>query len=139
MTPPRAVVGQFLRFGLVGVVNTASYYAMYLVLLWWLPYLLAHVTAFALSTVGSFFLNSYFTYHTRPTWRKFLLFPLTTVTNFVITTGGLYILVDLLHAGSRAAPLIVAAAAVPVTFVMSRTILLGPSAPSYPAEQVRSG
>lgn len=119
------MLGQAVRFGLVGVVNTATYYGMYLLFLRWLPYLVAHVAAFALSTVGSFLLNCWFTYRTRPTWRKFLLFPLTTAANFVITTGGVYVLVDLLHTGDRAAPLMAAAAAVPITFVLSRTIMLG--------------
>ena len=59
---------------LVGLVNTGVYYALYLALLNRLPYLASHVVAFVLSMVGSFFLNSLFTYRVRPTWRKFLLF-----------------------------------------------------------------
>ncbi|MFD4139071.1 MULTISPECIES: GtrA family protein [unclassified Streptomyces] len=117
---------QMVRFALVGVVNTGTYYGMYLVLLTWLPYVAAHVVAFLLSMIGSFFLTSYFTYRTRPTWRKFLLFPLTNVANFVLTTSGVYLLVDVLHLGSRYAPLIAAAAAIPITFVVSRTIMLRP-------------
>ncbi|WP_381797703.1 GtrA family protein [Streptomyces niveus] len=121
-----AVRGQLIRFALVGVVNTGTYYACYLVLLTWLPYVAAHVVAFALSMTGSFFLNSRFTYRTRPTWRKFLLFPLTNAANFTITTSGVYLLVDVLHLSSRYAPLIAAAAAIPITFVVSRTIMLRP-------------
>lgn len=120
------VRGQLIRFALVGVVNTASYYGCYLVLLTWLPYVAAHVAAFVLSMIGSFFLNSYFTYRTRPTWRKFLLFPLTNAANFTITTSGVYLLVDVLHLSSRYAPLIAAAAAIPITFAVSRTIMLRP-------------
>ncbi|MBC3987209.1 GtrA family protein [Streptomyces sp. AC536] len=121
------MAGQFLRFGLVGVVNTGTYYLSYLVLLRWMPYLAAHVVAFALSTVGSYFLNVYITYRTRPAWRTFLLFPLTTVANFTITTGGVYVLVDLAGMNDKASPLIAAAAAVPITFLVSRTIMLGPT------------
>ncbi len=121
------IAGQFLRFGLVGVVNTGTYYLSYLVLLRWMPYLAAHVVAFALSTVGSYFLNVYVTYRTRPAWRTFLLFPLTTVANFTITTGGVYVLVDLAGMNDKASPLIAAAAAVPITFLVSRTIMLGPT------------
>jgi putative flippase GtrA len=115
---------QLLTFAVVGVVNTATYYCLYLLFLTGLPYLAAHVLAFLLSMVGSFFLNARFTYRTRPTWRKFLLFPLTNVTNFLITTAGVYVIVDVLHAGSRFAPLIASAAAVPVTFVVSRRVML---------------
>ncbi|MFB7270560.1 GtrA family protein [Streptomyces sp. NPDC056244] len=123
------VRGQLFRFALVGVVNTGTYYVCYLTLLNRLPYVVSHILAFLLSMVGSFFLNSRFTYRTRPTWRKFLLFPLTNAANFVITTSGVYLLVDVLHQNSRYAPLFAAAAAVPVTFVVSRTIMLRPERP----------
>ncbi|MGW1137105.1 GtrA family protein [Streptomyces zhihengii] len=118
--------GQIVRFASVGVVNTGTYYGLYLVLLRWLPYVAAHVVAFLVSMVGSFFLTSYFTYRTRPTWRKFLLFPLTNAANFAVTTGGVWLLVDVLGQNRMYAPLIAAAAAIPVTFVVSRTIMLGP-------------
>ncbi|MFV2119578.1 GtrA family protein [Streptomyces sp. Act-28] len=124
------VSGQIVRFGLVGVVNTGTYYGCYLLLLaCGLPYVAAHVVAFLLSMVGSFFLTSRFTYRTRPTWRKFLLFPLTNAANFVITTAGVWLLVDVAGLSSRYAPLLAAAAAIPVTFVVSRTIMLRPENP----------
>ncbi|MFG2266139.1 GtrA family protein [Streptomyces sp. NPDC048720] len=119
-----AIPRQMVTFAVVGAVNTAVYYGLYLLFLHWLPYLGAHVLAFALSMVGSFFLNARFTYRTRPTWRKFLLFPLTNATNFLVITAGVYVIVDVLHAGNRFAPLLASAAAIPVTFVVSRRIML---------------
>ncbi|WP_234531553.1 GtrA family protein [Streptomyces sp. R39] len=120
----RPISGQIITFALVGVVNTATYYGLYLLFLRYLPYLAAHVFAFLLSMIGSFFLNARFTYRTRPTWRKFLLFPLTNATNFVITTVGVYVIVDVLHVGSHFAPLLASATAIPVTFVVSRWVML---------------
>lgn len=131
------VTAQMARFALVGVVNTGTYYGCYLALLTVLPYLAAHVIAFALSMVGSFLLNSYFTYRTRPTWRKFLLFPLTNAANFVITTGGVWLLVDRAGFSSRYAPLVAAVAAIPITFVVSRAIMLRPDPRPEVVERVR--
>jgi len=74
--------------------------------------------------VGSFFLNARFTCLTRPAWRKFQMFPLTNAANFLITTAGVYVLVDLLHFSSRFAPLLASLGAIPVTFVVSRWIML---------------
>ncbi|MDX3639574.1 GtrA family protein [Streptomyces sp. MB09-02B] len=122
--PGRRISGQITAFALVGVVNTGVYYGLYLLFLNGLPYLAAHVLAFAVSMTGSFFLNARFTYRTRPTWRKFLLFPLTNATNFLLTTAGVYVIVDVLHAGNRFAPLLASGAAIPVTFLVSRTIML---------------
>jgi putative flippase GtrA len=117
-------LGQIFRFGLVGGVNTGTFYVIYLLLHPWMPYFAAFTLAFLLSMVGSFFMNTYFTYRTRPTWKKFFLFPLTNATNFVIQSVGVYALVDLAGMDSRIAPLVAAVAAIPVTFVLSRMILV---------------
>jgi putative flippase GtrA len=83
------------------------------------------VVAMFLSMVGSFFLNCYFTFRTRPTWRKFLLFPLSNATNFVVTTVGLYLLVRYFGLNQRIAPLLAATVAIPVTFVVAQLVLAG--------------
>jgi putative flippase GtrA len=124
----RLLAGQVLRFAVVGVVNTVTYYLLYLLLRPSIGYLAAHVVAFVVSTIGSFLLNSYVTYRTRPTWRKFVLFPLTVATNFVITTVGVALLVELANVDERIAPLLAAAIAIPATFVATRYVLLGPQA-----------
>lgn len=121
MTLPRMI-----RFGLVGVVNTGTYYLLYLLFNFFLPYLAAHVCAFVISMVGSYFLNCYFTFRTRPTLKKFLLFPLSNATNFVVQSAGLYILVSLLHVNHVIAPLLAAAVAIPITFVIAKLVLIGP-------------
>ena len=117
---------RMIRFGLVGVVNTGTYYVLYLLFALFLPYLAAHVCAFLLAMVGSYFLNCYFTFRTRPTLKKFLLFPLSNATNFVIQSVGLYILVSLLHVDHVIAPLLAAAVAIPITFVIAKLVLIGP-------------
>jgi putative flippase GtrA len=116
---------RLLRFGAVGVVNTASYLGLYLLLQLVAPYLVAHVLAFAASMVGSYFLNCRFTFRARPTLRKFLLFPLSNVTNFVITSTGLYVLVEVVHVNKVIAPLLAASVAIPVTFLVARSVLVG--------------
>lgn len=113
------------RFVVVGVVNTGVYYVFYLLVHTFAPYLVAHLVGLAVSMVVSFFLNCYWTFRTRPTWRKFVVFPLTNATNYVLMTVGVIVLVEWLHLGQRIAPLIAAVAAIPVTFVLSRWVLIG--------------
>lgn len=122
----RETLGQVVRFGLVGVVNTATYYLTYLALRPSVGYLVAHVLGFAVSTVGSYLLNTYVTYRTRPSWRTFALFPLTVAGNFVITTVGVTFLVEVARVDERIAPLVAAIVAIPVTFLATRYLLLGP-------------
>ncbi|MFG2716759.1 GtrA family protein [Streptomyces sp. NPDC048416] len=117
---------QVIRFGFVGAVNTCTFYAFYwpLLHLAQLPYFVAYTIGFLLSMVGSFFLNTYFTYRTTPTWKKFLLFPLTNVTNFVVQSAGLFALVHWVGMNKTIAPLAAAVVAIPFTYVLSRRILV---------------
>ncbi|MGD3110439.1 GtrA family protein [Streptomyces sp. YGL11-2] len=119
--------GQVVRFTVVGGINTVTFYACYLPLHRLLPYFAAYTAAFVLSLVGSFLLNTYFTYRTRPTWKKFLLFPLTQVTNYAVQSAGLVVLVSWLGMSSTVAPLVAALLAIPATFVVSRRILRPPA------------
>ena len=113
------------RFVVVGVVNTSVYYGTYLLFRPLIGYLVAHLVGILVAMVGSFFMNCLWTFRTRPTWRKFAMFPLTNATNYVITTVGVVLLVQVMSVDEVVAPLIAAAAAVPVTFLLSRRLLLG--------------
>jgi putative flippase GtrA len=126
----RATLRHVTRFAVVGVINTGVYYGTYLLLSTVLHYLAAHLLAIAVSMVVSFFLNCLWTFRTRPTWRKFALFPLTNATNYLLTTAGVVLLVEWLGVDEHIAPLLAAAAAIPVTFLLSRRVLSGrPAAP----------
>jgi len=119
------IARQATRFAIIGVLNTGSYYLCYLTLHLATPYLVAHVLAMVISITVSFFLNCRFTYHTRPTWRKFLLFPLTNAVTYIVVTAGMIILVGVLGVDEVLAPLVAACVAIPATFLISRLILLG--------------
>jgi putative flippase GtrA len=112
------------RFVVVGLINTGVYYACYLPLRTVVHYLVAHVLATAIALVGSFLLNCWWTFRTRPTWRKFALFPLTNAANYLSTTAGVVVLVEWLSVDERIAPLLAAVATIPVTFFLSRYLLV---------------
>lgn len=122
---PKFEVREFITFAIVGVINTATYYSFYLVGLkaLGLAYMIAHFSAVILSMVISFFLNSYITYKVKPTWKKFLMYPITQLVNIVVTAILLYILVDGLHVNSTIAPIGALIITVPVTFVVTGKVL----------------
>jgi Predicted membrane protein len=117
--------GEWVRYAGVGVVNTASYYVVFRALHPFMPYLIAHVLAFAVCIVISFFLNCAFTFHVSPTWRRFLRFPLSTLTTFIVMTVGVSVLVQGVGADPNVASLVSALIAVPASYVISRLILVG--------------
>ncbi len=134
-------VARLVRFGIVGVLNTAIYYGFYLVLRTQIPYLVAHICAFVVAMTCSYFLNCYITFRTPPRWKTFLLYPLSNIASFVVTTVGLRIAVANLGLDSRIAPLIVAIIAIPITYVIAHSIMIGrptfapaPDVPRQPAK-----
>lgn len=124
-TPVRSTAGlrtvrQFLVFGLIGIVNTAVYMAVYVSLNRWIPYLIAHVIGFMVSVVGSFLLNSYVTCRTRPTWRGFFRFPLSGLVNMVFSGALLYLGVHSLGTEKNITALAAGVLATPLSFVIAR-------------------
>ncbi|MDY0410263.1 GtrA family protein [Virgibacillus soli] len=121
----RYIKPEFIKFAIVGCVNTVNYYGIYLLCLhvFHFHYFYAHIIGFILSMIGSFFLNVYFTYRVKPTWKKFLQFPLTQVVNTVVSTALLFILVEMAHISSSLAPIIAMFFTVPITFVVTGRIL----------------
>ena len=116
---------QFWKFNVVGILNTINYYILYMIFkeALQLNYMTAHLLGFFISMIGSFYLNSYFTYRIRPTLKKFLKFPLTYVVNILVSTLAIYILVQLLSISDNIAPIIATIIAIPFTFVISKIIL----------------
>lgn len=88
------------------------------------PYIVSHTVAFIISMVGSFYLNCYFTYKTKPTLRKFFQFPMTYVVNYTVTTLSLYLLIDMFDINEFIAPLIAAIIPIPFTYIVSKWILV---------------
>ncbi|TLS36273.1 GtrA family protein [Pseudalkalibacillus caeni] len=117
--------GEFIRFVMVGGVNTANYYVIYLLFfrIAGVSYLFSHWIAFFISMVISFYLNVYFTYRVKPTLKKFLQFPITQVVNMSISSVFIYIFVEYLHLNGYIAPILAVVFTVPVTFILTSKIL----------------
>ncbi|WP_246041866.1 GtrA family protein [Robertmurraya kyonggiensis] len=118
-------LGQGVRFVIIGFINTGNYYLLYLLFFVLLNfhYMIAHILSFLISMVGSFFLNSYYTYKTKPTLKKFLQFPLTYIVNVIVTTTAIYILTEIVKLDGKITPLLASGIAIPFTFLISKKIL----------------
>ena len=115
-----------VRFVLIGVFNTLHFWIWYnLFLKANVQYSMAFTMGFVLSMIGSFFLNTYFTFRTKPTWKKFVRFPLTTLPNYLISQAGLWLLVEKLNFPKNISGLLASLLAIPVTYVVTKYILTG--------------
>ncbi|UXU15192.1 flippase GtxA [Staphylococcus aureus] len=116
---------EILKFIIVGGINTLNYYVVYLLLLKLLhiEYMISHITGFLVAFVISYYLNCYFVYRVKPTWRKFISFPITQIVNVSLQTVLLYVLVSWLNLPAEIAPFAGLVITIPITFVLSKWIL----------------
>lgn len=116
---------EFIRFLIVGIINTVNYYVVYLMLHVYMDsnYMVAHIIGFMISMVLSFFLSSYFTFKVKPTLVKFFQFPLTQLFNISVSSVLIYLFVEYLFVDSMIAPIVSLFITVPLTFIITGKIL----------------
>lgn len=116
---------EILKFIIVVGINTLNYYVVYLLLLKLLhiEYMISHITGFIVAFVISYYLNCYFVYRVKPTWRKFISFPITQLVNVSLQTVLLYVFVSWLNLPAEIAPFAGLIITIPITFILSKWIL----------------
>ncbi|HDF1880152.1 TPA: flippase GtxA [Staphylococcus aureus] len=116
---------EILKFIIVGGINMLNYYVVYLLLLKLLhiEYMISHITGFIVAFVISYYLNCYFVYRVKPTWRKFISFPITQLVNVSLQTVLLYVFVSWLNLPAEIAPFAGLIITIPITFILSKWIL----------------
>lgn len=115
-----------LRFVFIGGFNTlhfALWYNLFLFLN--IRYPIAFTLGFVIANITSFFLNTYFTFKTKPTLKKFLSFPLTALPNYLFSQAGLWLLVEQFSITEGISGILASLLAIPVTYLLTKFILTG--------------
>ncbi|MCH5301975.1 MAG: GtrA family protein [Prevotella sp.] len=115
-------ITEFLRFGVTGAVATAIHYAVYFALMRWLEANVAFTIGYVVSFLVNYGLSTWFTFHVRPTWARFLKFATSHAVNYVVQIS-LFNLFRWLGVPDAWAPLPVYAVAIPVNFLLVRLAL----------------
>ena len=117
---------EFLRFLIAGGVNTVVTLLLFEGLRRIAPYLLAYSVVYVAGIGISYVLNTSFVFRRRKTVRTAALFPLVYVAQYLLGMLLMWLLVDHAGFGPTASAAIVIVISVPLTFVLSRTVLLLP-------------
>ena len=119
----RRVFEQFVKFGVVGCINTATSLLIYYVLLFFnIQYLLASISGYIFSSVVGFILNKFWVFQAKgtktlqETIRYYIVYGCALLMNLTI----MYLQVDILLISDKIAPLITLCVTVPFNFIMSR-------------------
>lgn len=115
------VIKEFIRFGVVGVVATALHYGIYYLLQAFINVNVAYTAGYAISFIVNFYLTSYFTFGTAPSWKKLAGMGGAHLVNYLlhITLLNVFIYFGI---SKIWAPIPVFAIVVPVNFILVRFV-----------------
>ena len=115
---------EFFGFLVVGAVNTGFTLLLFEGLRRLVPYLLAYSVAYVTGIVISYILNASFVFRRRKTIKTAALFPLVYAAQYLLGVVLMWLLVE--HAGfaPTVSIIVVIVVSIPLTFVLSRAVLL---------------
>jgi putative flippase GtrA len=114
---------EFVRFCLVGIVNTMHHYLWYVPLTWLTSSEIANTLAFFAAMIGSFYLNNYLTFKTVPSLKRFLRFPVTYIPQLIAAYLVPFIGVRYFNTNVYIVPIITTLSVLPLTYWLMRFVL----------------
>ena len=117
----RKIIGEILRFCIVGVVATVIHYVVYLLLKQWMLQVVAFAIGYIVSFVANFFMTARFTFRKEATARKGAGFLVAHIINFILQTSLLQLFLWL-GVNENYAPIPVYCIAVPINFLLVRHV-----------------
>ncbi|TKJ73431.1 GtrA family protein [Pseudomonas sp. CFBP13508] len=114
---------EFIKFLIVGSINTGAGYIFYLAFIQVMAYTYAYSLSYALSVVVSYVLNARIVFNEPLSLKKLLAFPLVYIVQYITGLCLVYIAVEKLSAPPVLAPLLVVIVTLPLTFLIARLIV----------------
>ena len=119
----RPALLQFARFLVAGAINTIGSYAIFVVLLQFMPYLAAYTIAYVVGVAISYLLLTRFVFRTPRRLTTALRFPLVYVAQYLTGSAVIVLLVEAWSVRAPIAAIVGIVVSIPVSFLLSRTIL----------------
>jgi putative flippase GtrA len=114
---------QWSTFGIGGAINTVLSYSLYLLLHWFFTYQVAYFFAYAFGVSFSYWFNATFVFRISLSWKGLFSYPLVYAIQYVASAILLGSLVEVIGITERLAPLIIAVFMIPLTYMLSKTII----------------
>ena len=118
----RLLNSETIRFCIVGTIATIIHYGLYLPLSSFLKLNAAYSIGFIVSFICNFLLSNYYTFHTRPTWKRAIRFSGSHVVNYIMQIS-FFNLFLFLGVSKAYAPMPVWAVIMPINFLLVRFAL----------------
>lgn len=118
------IFSQFVKFIGVGGANTIVTYSLYLLLLLITNYVISYTIAYIFGIGLSYWLNLKFVFQEKSSKKKMTLFPLMYFVQYLLGIIVLYTVIHKFNIPKEFAPIMVVVITIPITFFMSKLILV---------------
>ena len=125
--PKKTAMMQFLKFGIVGISNTFLSLLIYYIFIWIDEnlYLIGNIVGWLISVANAFFWNNKYVFMSESSgWRGTLKKIGKTYfrygATFLISTGMLYLEIDILHWSAVISPILNLAITIPLNFLLNK-------------------
>ena len=118
-----SLIKQFFKFGIIGVSNTLVHLGVYYILVHLgVHYILSNIAAFMISVLNAYFWNRKFVFKqpTKSGKLRIVKVYITYGTTFLLSTGLLYLQVDILGISELIAPILNICVTVPLNFLLNK-------------------
>lgn len=123
----KTTIFQFVKFGIVGVSNTAISLIVYYIIYWINPewYMIGNVAGWVISVANAFFWNNRYVFKSQSEGMRQLLKRigktyLSYGATFLMSTAFLYVEVDILHWSAVICPIINLVLTIPLNFLLNK-------------------
>lgn len=113
----------FMRFLIVGIINTLSTYLIYLFLLIVFNYHISYTISYIAGIIISYYLNSIYVFKEKVSFIKFLKYPIVYVVQYLINLATMFLFIEYLHFQQQIVPIIVMVLSIPITYLLSKLII----------------
>jgi putative flippase GtrA len=122
---------EFFKFLLVGFINTAFTYIIYVILLFFMPYYFSYSITYIIGIFLSYYLNTKFTFKASFSFKKLLQFPAVYILQYLIGLIILHCFIDIFGANKKFAPIAVIILSTPLSFAFSRILIKKENLPFF--------
>lgn len=114
---------EFVRFLVIGALNTLFTYLVYVGLVLFLTYSLAYTVTYAFGIAVSYYFNARVVFRQKLRLAAALQYPAVYLIQYLLGLVLLYVLVELAHVSKFIAPIFVVLVSVPITYLSSRYVI----------------
>ena len=125
--PKKTAMMQFLKFGIVGISNTFLSLLIYYIFIWIDEnlYLIGNIVGWLISVANAFFWNNKYVFMSESSGRRGTLKKIGKTyfsygATFLISTGMLYLEIDILHWSAVISPILNLAITIPLNFLLNK-------------------